>query len=164
MTRVYAPLLGAALLTLAGAAPASAHALGAEARLKGEYVEVEAYFSDDTPARAARVSVFDEAERTVAEGRTDDAGRWQFLRPAGGTYRVTVDAGAGHRARVTLTIPVEAAAGEAVSEGPSRAEFTRTPWNRVAVGLGAIALAAIVAWAALRGCRCRTDCGPSPNA
>jgi nickel transport protein len=166
-------LLGAALLTAVGPGRASAHALGAEAKLKGDRVEVEAYFSDDTPARAASVTVTDEVARTVAEGKTDDAGRWQFPRPAGGQYRVSVDAGDGHKARVRLTIPPGPAAvstdspgtdapgspadDETVSDGPSRAEFTRMPWERIVIGLGAIALIAAVGWTALRRCgRCRT--------
>jgi nickel transport protein len=137
---------------LGAVAPASAHAVGAEARLKGDRVEIEAYFDDDTPAADARVSVEDEGQRTVAEGRTDAQGRWLFPRPAAGRYRVTVDAGAGHRARIIVTVPdgapaeTSSAAGKdavTVSEGPSRQEFTRFPWARVALGLAVIALAAL---------------------
>ncbi len=144
-------LPAAVLLMLTVAAPAAAHALDAEVRLKGDRVQVEAFYSDNTPAIDARVAVRDEAQRTVAEGRTDDQGRWSFARPAVGHYRVTVDAGAGHRKDKAVTIPEAAApspdsaAEEAVtvSEGPGRAAFTRTPWERVALGLAVIALAAL---------------------
>jgi nickel transport protein len=144
------------------------HALGAEAKLRGDRVEVEAYYSDNTPARDARVTVQDAAEKAVADGRTDDQGRWQFARPAAGKYHVVVDAGDGHRARIALTIPAgETGAtttatadpsnpdcdcctdGVIVSTGPSRAEFTRFPWERVALGLSLIALAAVT-WRTLR--------------
>ena len=159
---------------LLAALPAGAHelphALGAEAKLKGDRVEVEAYFSDNTPARDARVTVQDAAEKTVADGRTDDQGRWHFARPAAGKYSVIVDAGDGHRARIAVTIrtgetgtttttTTTAPPGDAdcdcctdgvtVSSGPSRAEFTRWPWERVALGLSLIALAAF-GWRALR--------------
>jgi nickel transport protein len=154
------------------AVPAGAHelphALGAEAKLKGDRVEVEAYFSDNTPARDARVAVHDAAEKAVADGRTDDQGRWHFARPAAGKYHVVVDAGDGHRARIAVTIPADQAGtatattaspsdadcdcctdGVIVSTGPSRAEFTRWPWERVALGLSLIALAAF-GWRAFR--------------
>src|SRR5262245_24482939 len=161
------PLL-AILVTFAVAQPASAHALGAEAKLKGDRVEVEAYYSDNTPARDARVTVQDAAEKTVADGRTDNEGRWQFAKPSTGKYHVVVDAGDGHRARIAVTIPAGDAGatstataapsdpdcecctdGVTVSTGPSRAEFTRFPWERVALGLSLIALVAF-GWRALR--------------
>ena len=47
----------ALLVALIAAAPAHAHALGATAKRVGDRVEVEAYFSDDTPARDAAVMV-----------------------------------------------------------------------------------------------------------
>ncbi len=127
------------LLVLAAAAPAHAHALGAEAKLRGDRVEVEAYYSDDTPAADAQVTVHDAADHTIAEGRTDDRGRWQFRTPPPGRYTVVVNAGAGHRKAVTITIPPRPADGETVSEGPPREEFTRFPWERVSLGLAIVA-------------------------
>jgi nickel transport protein len=136
------------LLTLAG--PASAHGLGAECRLVGQRVEVEAYYDDDSPAVNAKVAVRDSAQAVVAEGRTDAEGRWSCARPAAGRYEVTVDAGGGHRMKVPMTIPAEtsrelsASAAEApptverISEGPGREEFTRTPWLKLGIGLAVI--------------------------
>src|SRR4051812_30615600 len=92
-------------VVLGTAAPGFAHKLGAEAKLVGNRIEVEAYFDDNTPAAGARVIALDAAERTVADGRTDERGRWQFPKPDSGLYRLVVDAGAGHRAEVPLTIP-----------------------------------------------------------
>jgi hypothetical protein len=126
----------------AAAAPAWAHALGATARVRGDRLEVEAYFSDDTPAVDAHVKVVDSTDTLIAEGRTDDAGRWSCAAPPAGSYRVTVDAGGGHRARKALTIGGGAAAA---SDGPTRAEFTRFPWGGVAAGLAIIGGLAI-AW------------------
>jgi hypothetical protein len=131
-------LLGVGLLLLAPAA-ASAHAVGVEAKLRGTRVAVEAYFDDDTPAADATVKVtpFD-GGAVVAEGKTDAKGAWSFPVPAAGKYRVTVDAGGGHIARTTITIPAAAtppatpgeaapqvgAAEEVVSDGLTRAEAT----------------------------------------
>jgi nickel transport protein len=141
--------LAALLLVLAAAGPAHAHALGASATLRGDRVEIEAYYSDDTPAREARVSVHDSADKVIAEGRTDDRGRWTFAAPPPGRYTVIVDAGAGHRKSVSVTIPNQTIDGQAIGEGPPREEFTRFPWERVAIGLAIIAALAI-GWLVVR--------------
>jgi hypothetical protein len=100
---------------------ASAHALGAECNLRDGRLELEAYFDDDTAARDASVRLLDAGENVVAEGRTDDEGRWSYPAPAPGRYRVVVDAGAGHRTQLRLTIPkADPPAESAISEGPSR--------------------------------------------
>jgi nickel transport protein len=166
----------AIFLLLVAVRPASAHALGAECRLRGDRVEVEAYYDDDTPARDARVTVQDAAKKSLAEGRTNDKGFWSFPRPQPGRYRVTVDAGAGHRATVTITVPsaqpdgttaASTSTGECdcckdgtstqgvqgavkLSEGPGREEFTRTPWLKIGLGLGVIGGFGLAAWLALR--------------
>lgn len=166
----------AMFLVLAAVQPAFAHALGAECKLRGDRVEVEAYYDDDTPARNARVTVQDAAKKNVAEGRTNSKGFWSFSRPEPGWYRVTVDAGAGHRTTVTITVPsteaeaavaASASSGECdccrdaatssgeeeavkLSEGPGREEFTRTPWLKIGFGLGTIVGFSLAAWWVLR--------------
>ena len=128
---------------------AGAHALGAEAKLRGQRVEVEAYFSDNTPAQDAHVLVHDVADQTIAEGRTDERGQWSFPVPPSGQYTVIVNAGAGHRKEITVTIPKKASEGEMVSDGPLCAEFTSFPWGKTALGLAIIAALA-VGWPAVR--------------
>ena len=92
-------------ILLAIPAVAKAHAIGAEARLKDGRVNVEAFYDDNTPAENAKVVVTDSEGTVVAEGKTDTSGKWSFLAPPAGKYKVAVDAGAGHRATVALTIP-----------------------------------------------------------
>jgi len=151
-----------ALLVLLVIAPAThAHSLGVSATLRGKQVEVEAYYSDDTPARDARVMVHDHAGRFVAEGRTDEQGKWQFAAPQPGPYTVVVDAGAGHRKSTSITVPAvlpgDPQAGTPptgpISDGPSRAEFTQFPWGRMALGLAIIAAVAIGWRSSRRGVR-----------
>jgi nickel transport protein len=146
--RVFLVLCG--LLLAAG--PVSAHALGAECKLAGDRVAVEAYYDDDTPARDARVSVLGPDKNALVEGRTDSEGRWSFARPRPGDYEVVVDAGGGHRVQVGLTIPAEAttAVPQTISSGPTRAEFTTFPWSKVALGLAAIACMGLGWWLARR--------------
>jgi len=124
---------------------ASAHGLGVEAHLKDGRVVVGGFFDDDTAAVNARVWVEDAGQDKVAEGRTDSRGTWSFPAPAPGRYRVTVDAGSGHRTTVSIAIPEAPSTGGAgvVSDGATREEFTRFPWERVALGLALIALVAV---------------------
>jgi hypothetical protein len=127
------------VLALMTAPPAWAHALGAECKVRGDQLEIEAYFDDDTPAERARVRILDNDGREVATGRTDDKGVFRLATPAAGRYRVVVDAGSGHRAQVTVTIASNTSSPVTVSEGPTREEFTRMPWFYVGLGLLLIA-------------------------
>lgn len=139
--------------------------------MKDGKVTIDAYYDDDTPATDAKVSLTDAGGKVVLEGRTNETGRWSFPAPAPGKYRVVVDGGAGHRTTVSLAIPApvhpsaqptsavspgsaaEEANSEAiaVSEGPTRSEFTgwtRTFW--AVIGLLAIALGTWVSMRLLR--------------
>jgi hypothetical protein len=113
-------------------------------------VEVEVFYDDDTPAINAKVQVLDANEKVTLSGTTDTQGRWTFATPAAGKYEVRADAGAGHRAKTSLAVPVvaESPAPVAISDGPTREEFTRFPWLKVAIGvavLGGIAVAFMIA-------------------
>ena len=136
-----------------------AHGIGAECRLRGDKVEVEAYFDDDSPAANARVTVWDGSKQEIAAGRTDAKGHWSFPTPAAGTYEVVIDAGAGHRATRKLKVPTEGEPKDApaspldpsgkesaplLTDGPTREEFTRFPWEKIALGLALVALAGLL--------------------
>ncbi len=121
-----------------------AHAVGVSCMIRGDKVEVEAYYDDDSPAISAVVQVLDAQEQIVATGITDEKGQWFFARPAPGTYVVKLDAGAGHRAKAKLIVPGVAPEPpprtmtpkvDAVSE---RARFTQFPWVNVSIGLALI--------------------------
>ena len=93
------------------ASPAFAHKLLTSWKVDGGRVRVEAFFDDDTPAQEAQVVVTDAADRTVAEGRTDERGVWSFARPAAGSYSVRVES-VGHRATARIKVPQAASATE----------------------------------------------------
>jgi nickel transport protein len=126
-----------------------AHKIGAECKVQGERVVLEAYYDDDTPAGQAKVRVVDAAGKLVAEGVTDDKGVWLFSKPPAGQYKATVDAGGGHVTTIPLKIG-DGAAEERISQGPTREEFTRVPWLRAAIGLAAIAGFAAALWLSRR--------------
>jgi hypothetical protein len=135
---------------LATAAPARAHRICAEAKQDGDTIRVEAFYDDNTPAVDARVTVHAADAAEMADGRTDAQGRWQFAKPGPGVYCLVVDAGAGHRAEVELKIQAAPAGPVTVSEGPDRADATRTPWERIALGFAIIAVLTGVSWALAR--------------
>jgi len=140
------------------------HAIGVEAKLKGDRVAIEAYYDDDTPGADAKVTVIDGDGKVVAEGMTDAKGNWSFPIPSPGKYRVAVDAGGGHLAKTTITIPpgsvttspaptgtasttdVGAAPEVVVSDGPTREETTG-PRRWLMAGVG-IALIGVLTWGA----------------
>lgn len=169
-----------ALVVLLAPAVATAHGVGVEAKLKGDTVRVEGYFDDDTPAADAKVVVADADGKVVAEGKADKKGAWSFPVPPAGKYTVTLDAGEGHLAKTTVTIPPRpvpptTGAGETgpaappaepeviVSDGLTRAETTgvRRLWM-AALGVGVIALLTVGVWllARRRNRRPRGDAGP----
>ena len=146
--RFLLPLLLLLVLPLA----ASAHAVGIEAKLKGGTVSVEAFYDDDSPAADAKITVEDESKKLIAEGTTDAKGAWSFPRPRAGQYTVRLDAGFGHAAKTTISIPElpppeNPEAPISISEGPSRETFTG--WTRVfgaLAGLGMIAGVTALFW------------------
>jgi hypothetical protein len=123
----------AALLAILITTHARAHELSATARLERGRVFVEAYFDDNTAPRDAQITVSDSAGHVVAEGRTDNHGKWSFAAPPPGDYRLRVDAGGGHKRIISLTIPGEGSG--VVSHSSPRDEFTRTRWLGLGIGI-----------------------------
>ena len=153
--------LACVLLTY-GSAPA--HALHAQAKLDRGKLVVEAKFDGDEPAENAKVYVVAENGAKTLRGRTDRDGRLLIHLPPPGTYEIQVDAGAGHLAKVKITMTAEMQSGPSPSpepillaDGRSIEEAQRHRWLKVTMGLVAIlAFAAI-----LKVCVRRRDKQPS---
>lgn len=103
---------------------AAAHAVHAEVTLTAGTATVAVFYDDETPGDDSTVKVTDADGKVVAEGKTDATGKWSFPSPPPGTYKVAIDAGAGHRATRTLTIPPIAPEDAIISDGPTRADST----------------------------------------
>lgn len=147
---------------------ASAHAVDLDARLRGDHVVVEVFFDDNAPASNARVQVVAEDGETIMEGRTDEKGVWSFLTPPPGKYQIAADAGAGHLAKKTITIPpppvtltnppathlggpMASDPEEIVSDGLTRAETTGPRrWLRAGAGLVVIGFLTVALRLAIR--------------
>ncbi len=165
MTR-HDPISWSVPLALAGllltAHPAKAHRVEFHCTRQEQLVVVEVFYDDGTLAEKAKVEVAGPEGKLIATGRTDHQGRWAFPLPEPGRYTIKVDAGAGHGQTRTITIGAtpdpldpegarlwsEANNSETslLDEGPSRAEVSKTPWTRVILGLGIIAVVAGLFW------------------
>jgi hypothetical protein len=148
LMRALLVVLGSSAALVTAPWRVEAHGLGAGCKINGTRVELEAYYDDDTPARAAKVRVQDAAMAIVAAGETDRAGRWSFALPPPGKYRIVADAGAGHRKTLDLVIPSAtdpaASAEDAISA--ERKHFTRIYWRQLVIGLAIIAGVGLIAW------------------
>jgi hypothetical protein len=122
-----------------------AHALGVQAKLKDGKLHVEVYYDDNSPAIKATIKVM-KGKDEIKTGVTDADGHWSFEAPDAGKYEIHADAGAGHNAKTTLTIPGAVAGIDEnktsviIGDSPTREEFTRTPWLEIAIGVGVIAM------------------------
>ena len=162
MRRIPVSVLLAFVLPALFPAVAFAHAVGVDCTLRLGKIEVEAFYDDDSAAVKAKVEIVNANDEIVAHGVTDHLGRWTFRKPAPGKYEVRVDAGAGHRTKKKIDVPAttvqEAAIGilldvsfrveapvsapflpaTTISDGSTRADFTRLPWEKVLIGFGII--------------------------
>ncbi len=96
---------GFALLLLGLAMPVFAHKLNVFAFVEGNNVSVEAYFSDGTGAKNAKVTVTDKAGDLIDQGRANEKGQYQFTLPVKtgkADLLIKVDAGLGHVASYHL--------------------------------------------------------------
>jgi len=125
--------------------PAFAHKLIVDPRIKGDRLQVEAFYEDDTPAQQAKITVLN-GDTVVAEGRTDEKGVWSCPKPIAGSYLVKAES-LGHAAKETLVIadpkpkvgtPIVVVHDSDSQADEDRAAKIRTPWNRIGLGLGVI--------------------------
>ena len=100
------------------AAPVLAHEMGADYRVDGDRLEVEASFDDGSPAQDVSVRLLDAHDNEVRREQTDHRGRCAFAGLAAGTYRVMLLDGAGHFAQLTVVVPEGAAGPEVPEEDP----------------------------------------------
>lgn len=109
LARLAAPVL-LALMT----ATAQGHGLHVSVQPEVDALRGQASFADGTPAAGARVELFglaDEGTPAVAS-ITDAEGRFRFPAAPGGSYRVVVDGGEGHRAEAIAQLAPPAAGVE----------------------------------------------------
>jgi hypothetical protein len=151
-------------LICCAATEAHAHALYAQAKLEGGQILIEARFEGDEPAEKAKVYLIDAMGDKMLRGRTGSDGTLRFDAPSPGKYEVLIDAGAGHQAKVALTITEKmlrtpTSAPFLISEGRSIEEAKSGRWWKIGIGLAAIGGFAVVLMIVAR--RHKAAAGPS---
>lgn len=126
------------------ATPAFAHKLLLEQRVAGERLRVTAGYDDDSPAEGATIVLENERQEIIAQGKTDERGLWSCPLPPPGVYLLRAES-VGHAATRELTI------GSAITQAASLpANEPGTPWTKVLIGMGAIAVMFTAVWLAKR--------------
>lgn len=149
--------LGQLTLLVAGliALGAQAHGLDVMAQQSGQSVSGLALYSDGSAAQGLYVELrlADDAEQSLAEGKTDAEGRFSFPVTTPGLLRVMVEGEEGHRAQALVSRLPEAGAGnlpvQLLREDIARLE-QRLWWRDVIGGIGYL-LGILGIWALWRG-------------
>jgi nickel transport protein len=81
----------------------SAHKVSLFAYQEGGIVYTESYFVDGTPCRKGKITARDDRGAIVAEGLTDDEGRFSFPYGLSGNLGIVLRASAGHGSEFILT-------------------------------------------------------------
>lgn len=93
------------LFTVFFAGTANAHKFIVTAWVEGDTVYVESGFGDGSPAKSAKVFVYDDNGKELLASHTNELGEYSFKVPKKTAMRVVVNAAMGHQSEVT--IPVE---------------------------------------------------------
>lgn len=83
--------------------PAYAHKISTFGYQEGDMVYTESYFASGNRCKNCTVNVIAlDSDRTVAQGRTDSEGVFDFKYTGKESLRITVDAGSGHMGSYTI--------------------------------------------------------------
>lgn len=90
-------LMAILLFLLMAPLPTLAHKVTVFAWIEGNTVHTESKFSGGKRVKAGKIEIFDEADRKILEGTTDESGNFDFPRPqAAAALRIVLTAGMGH--------------------------------------------------------------------
>ncbi|MEZ6143594.1 MAG: hypothetical protein R3B84_23770 [Zavarzinella sp.] len=142
---------------------ALAHRMLLSVTTRGNQVQVEAYYEDDTPAEGALI-FFAKNEKNQFEAKTNERGVWTGKLPETGNWEILVKH-FGHSAKTTYSAPSEVVTAP-TNENPvpvaeksssdSELEALPThpkpayPWQRVLLGVGILVLASVLLKVGLR--------------
>jgi nickel transport protein len=129
-----------AAIGAAGLGPscALAHDLQARVSLHPDAIIVDAWFTDDTPAQEAKVSIVDTRGNEILAGKTDDKGVCRLRTLGAGKYKAIIDL-IGHREIIEFE----------VADTSSALEFTNWRLNKslgLAIGITALLSATCAFW------------------
>ncbi len=99
-----------------------AHKISAFVDVEDGNVSLVSYFSDGTPAKNAKVTVYDSKGNVVLTGRTNKEGEFDFKIKKSGKYKAVVLAELGHRAVVDFTVGTPAGSSQSGTAGNTGTE------------------------------------------
>ncbi|SFL73724.1 hypothetical protein [Halanaerobium salsuginis] len=79
-----------------------AHRVILYAYVEGSNLEIEAGFSDGSPARLAKLEIYDKQDNLLATGETNEAGLAEVAIPARTDLKIILKAGMGHQAEYQI--------------------------------------------------------------
>lgn len=113
--------------TLIAPSTARAHKVNLFAYVEDDTVITESYFSDGRKCRDSTIEVFDKRGKKLAEGKTDEEGRFSFRPPIRTDLVIRLTASMGHHAEYVVPasdlsdkIPAGPAAEAVSAKGPAR--------------------------------------------
>lgn len=90
------------IAALIAPAAAWAHNVNVFAYIEGETVVAECYFNDGAKCRDSTIEVFDKRGKKLAEGKTDEEGRFSFRPPVRTDLVIRLTTSMGHQAEYTV--------------------------------------------------------------
>ena len=90
-------VLIALLAVLLCSTAALAHKVSLFAYVEGGKVFTESYFADGTPVEGGKVLVYDSQDKLLLEGKTDEAGHFNFDVPKVDDLTIVIEATMGHK-------------------------------------------------------------------
>ena len=90
------------VLFLNSVAVVHAHKIYVFARVEGDLILTESYFSDERKVKNGVIRVYDSSGEQLLKGKTDEKGAFSFKIPQQTDLRIVLEASMGHRAEYVL--------------------------------------------------------------
>jgi nickel transport protein len=95
-------LLNMMVVFLYAVATAHAHGVYVFARVEGDRILTESYFSDERKIKDGVIKVYAPSGKLILEGKTDEKGLFSFRVPQKTDLKIVLEASMGHRAEFVL--------------------------------------------------------------
>ena len=112
---------------LCSGATAHAHGVYVFARVQGDRILTESYFSDERKIKDGVIKVYDPGGKLLLEGKTDEKGLFSFRVPQETDLKIVLEASMGHRAEYVLKaneLTGRTSTGNQRQKGPGLLEAT----------------------------------------
>jgi hypothetical protein len=95
--------------------------------VRGNIVEIEVHYEDQTPAKGLKVALVDAQKKVIAAGKINADGEWSWPAPGPGAYELVLDPGTGDMDIKRYPIEVRPVALPSPEPDPDRARCDHCP-------------------------------------